>query len=176
MKMWQKALRIVLAAVLAFAVIWRYPQDEKECCLCNCFRYHAPCLLDLKTGELIELDVYMPHPTKVAELAKEQPQMDTFSFVKLGDAMGIKRTDSRRIVVDIPVLQRTINPALCKACRAQTGGVLVGRYVLADVYDTEEKTLIPLHTNLAEVIRCYEITAQKSDAEVIQITIQGILE
>lgn len=44
-------------------------QEEQNCCLCNSLRYHAPCLIDLETGNLIELDLYCSHHTLVAELA-----------------------------------------------------------------------------------------------------------
>ena len=112
----------------------------------------------------------------VAELAEEQPQMDTFSFVKLGDAVGTKLTDSKTIEIDVPVSEKTATPALCRECRKQIDGVRVGRYVLADLYDMEEKTLIPINADLFMVLRCYEITAQETESGMLNVIIQGILE
>ena len=80
MKMWLKILSAVLVIVIAATAILLFTKEEKECCLCSSFRYHAPCLIDLETGEMIELDLYFPHETLVAELADPQPEMGTFSF------------------------------------------------------------------------------------------------
>ena len=102
LKMWQKIISAVLVVVLIGAAVWYFSQEQKECCLCSSFRFHAPCLVDLETGEMIELDLYFPHETKVAELADPQPEMGTFSFVRLGDVAGTKLTDSKTIELDIP--------------------------------------------------------------------------
>lgn len=174
MKMWQK-ISIVLLVVFVVSAVLLFEQEEKECCLCNSFRYHSPCLIDLETGELIELDLYFPHPTKVAELADPQPQLDVFSFVRLGNVTGIKLTDSKTIELDIPLSDKTTNPALCKNCRKQVDGFLLGRYVLADLYNSEDKTIIQIQDGLCLNFRCYEITAQKED-DVLKVTIQGTLK
>lgn len=176
LKMWQKIGSAVLVIVLIVGAVWCFSQEQKDCCLCSSFRYHAPCLVDLETGEIIELDLYYPHPAKVAELAEEQPQMDTFSFVKLGDALGTKLTGSKTIEIDIPISEKIANPALCRECRKQIDGVFVGRYILADLYSKEEKTLIPIDVNLSMVLRCYEITAQEKGHDILNIVIQGVLE
>ena len=88
--MWLKILSVVLIVVVAASTILLLNQEEKECCLCSSFRYHAPCLIDLETGELIELDLYFPHPPLVAEISDFQPEQGTFSFVRLGNVSGTK--------------------------------------------------------------------------------------
>ena len=175
LKMWLRIISAVLVVILIIGAVWYFFQEQKECCLCSSFRFHAPCLVDLETGEMIELDLYFPHPTKVAELADPQPKMETFSFVILGDVKGTKLTDSKNIELDIPT-DRTTNPALCRSCRKQLDGLLVGRYVLADLYDMEEKTLIPIDRSLSMVLRCYEITSNKAEDGMLNVIIQGILE
>ena len=174
MKMWQKIISAVLVVVLIGAAVWYFSQEQKDCCLCSSFRYHAPCLIDLETGKMIELDLYFPHPTKVAELADPQPKMETFSFVSLGDAKGTKLTDSKTIELDIPTDSIT-NPALCKSCRKQLSGLMVGRYVLADLYSSEDKTIIPIQQDLSLDIRCYKITVQQKE-DVLKLIVQGTLE
>ena len=176
MKMWQKVVSVVLVLVLIVVAVLVLNREQKECCLCSSFRFHAPCLIDLETGEIIELDLYFPHETKVAELADPQPEMGTFSFVILGNVKGTKLTDSKIIELDVPVSEKTTNPALCQNCRKQLGGLIVGRYVLADLYDKEEKTLIPIGSDLSVVLRCYEITAKEIEPGMVNIIIQGILE
>jgi len=174
LKMWQKIISAVLVVVLISAAVWYFSQEQKDCCLCSSFRYHAPCLLDLETGEMIELDLYFPHETKVAELSEEQPPMETFSFVSLGSVKGTKLTDSKTIELDVPTESIT-NPALCRSCRKQLNGLIVGRYVLADLYSSEDKTIIPIQQDLSLDIRCYNITAQQEE-DILKLTIQGTLE
>ena len=101
MKMWLKILSVVLIVVIAATAILLFTR-EKKCCLCSSFRHHAPCLIDLETGEMIELDLYFPHPTLVAELSGFQPEQGTFSFVCLGNVVGTKLTDSKTIEIHIP--------------------------------------------------------------------------
>jgi hypothetical protein len=113
--MWQKILSVVLALSMA-TLIGCAAQEEKNCCLCNSFRYHAPCLIDLETGEMIELSVYEPHATKAGELAEEQPKIDTFSFIRLGNVTGTKMIGSRTIEINVPAADQTKNPALCENC------------------------------------------------------------
>lgn len=161
--------------MLAVSAILLFKQEE-ACCICNSLRYHAPCLVDLETGELVELDLYFPHPTKVAELAEPQPQMCTFSFVHLGSITGTKLTDRKIIEIDIPISEKTANPALCQECRKQVGGTFVGRYVLADLYDKDEKTLILISADLSMVLRCYKISATEKESGILNVVIQGVLE
>ena len=173
LRTWLKTFSVLLVFVLIFFTASCGSEEQKECCLCSSFRYHAPCLIDLKNGELIELDLYFPHETKVAELADIQPQISTFSFVHLGNAKGTKITNEKRIEIDAPISEKETNPALCEKCRKQLNAYS-GRYVLADLYSQNEKRIIVLDRDFSMTIRCYEITAQK-DEKYINITIQGIL-
>lgn len=176
MKMWQKILSMVLA-ICVIALIGCAAQEQKDCCLCDNLRYHAPCLIDLETGEMIELDLYFPHETKVAELAEEQPEMDTFSFVKLGNVTGTKLTDSKIIEIDVPNSDKTSDPALCKDCKALLQGGYQGRYVLADLYDKENKMLIPIVDGTEMDLRCYKITMGKNEEkDGIHVVVQGTLD
>ena len=178
MKVWQKAFCIVLIVSIAATAILLSTQNKKECCLCDSFRYHAPCLIDLETGDLIELDLYFPHETKVGELAEVQIDMSsTFSLVHLGNITGTKLTDSKVIEFGVPIADKTYNPALCKDCRELLQAGYKGRYVLADLYDMEIKELIPIVANASIDLRCYEITmAENTEKNEINVTIQGTLD
>ena len=177
MKKWMIVLCAVFAVALVFISIASPNQEQKDCCLCDSFRYHAPCLIDLETGDLIELDLYFPHETKVAELAEVQPDMGTFSFVHLGNITGTKLTDSKVIEFGVPIADKTNNPALCKDCRELLQAGYKGRYVLADLYDMEIKELIPIVANTSIDFRCYEITmAENTEKNEINVTIQGRLD
>ena len=177
MKAWKKVLCIALIALVVTTAMLLFTPEEKDCCLCNSFRYHAPCLIDLETGKMIELDLYFPHETMVAELADPQPEMETFSFVNIGNVSGTKLTDSKVIEFGVPVADKTNNPALCKDCRELLQAGYKGRYVLADLYDMEIKELIPIVANTSIDLRCYEITmAENTEKNEINVTIQGTLD
>ena len=177
MKAWKKVLCIALIALVVTTAMLLFTPEEKDCCLCNSFRYHAPCLIDLETGKMIELDLYFPHETMVAELADPQPEMETFSFVSIGNVSGTKLTDSKVIEFGVPVADKTNNPALCKDCRELLQVGYKGRYGLADLYDKEIKELIPIVANTSIDLRCYEITmAENTEKNEINVTIQGTLD
>lgn len=161
MKMWLRILSIVLVLITLTTAFLLFTQEEKACCLCSSFRYHAPCLIALETGALIELDLYFPHRTLVAELAEKQPEMGTFSFLQIGNVTGIKRTDSQTIVLHIPS-DKTYTPALCSACRKQLPSGHSSRYILADLYGKEEKVLLPIKADAAFSLRCYDVATEKN--------------
>ena len=174
LKMWQKLLSLFLAVSMV-ALVGCASNVQKECCLCNSFRYHAPCLIDLETGELIELDLYFPDDKLVAELEDPQPEIDTFSFVKLGNVSGTKTTGNKTIELHIPN-DKTAFPSLCKECKKQIPGY-TSRYVFADLYGMEEKFLIPIAENTTISLRCYELSMkQEVEKGGISVVIQGTLE
>lgn len=176
MKMWLRIFSAVLVLTISITAILLFKQEEKECCLCDSFRYHALCLIDLETGELIELDLYFPHPTLVAELSGFQPEQGTFSFVRLGNVSGTKLTDSKIIEIHIPN-ESTYNPALCSDCKKQLPFGYTSRYIFADLYDKEEKRIMPIKAGTAFSLRCYEITIEKNTEKGgISVAIQGTLE
>ena len=177
MKVWQKAFCVVLIVIIAATAILLSTQVKKECCLCSSFQYHAPCLIDLETGKMIELDLYFPHETLVAELADPQPETGTFSFVSIGNVSGTKLTDSKVIELRVPLADKTSNPALCKGCRRLLPSGYSGRYILADLYDKDNKAFTPIETGSTVTIRCYEISMLKDgEKEEISVIIQGILD
>ena len=126
---------------------------------------------------MIELDLYFPHETLVAELADPQPEMGTFSFVSIGNVSGTKLTDSKVIELSVPLADKTSNPALCKGCRRLLPSGYSGRYILADLYDKEIKELIPIVANTSIDLRCYEIImVENTEKNEINVTIQGTLD
>lgn len=141
LKMWQKKFSLILAVVVVAGAVLFLALGNRECCLCSSFRYHAPCLIDLKTGELIELRLYDDHPTLVAELSEEQSHNGTFSFVRLNGVSGTKQTGPERVDILVPT-EAILFPALCNDCKKQLPAGSVNRFVLADLHGMEEKHLI----------------------------------
>lgn len=176
MKMWHKILSVALAVIVIVGAAMAIIQGNKECCLCSSFRYHAPCLIDLETGKLIELDLYFPHESLVAELADPQPERGIFSFVSIGNISGTKQTGPERIDLHVPN-DIAFFPALCRDCKKQLPSGYDSRYVFADLYSKEEKILIPIAADTTLSLRCYDITMeQNTEKGGISIVIQGTLE
>lgn len=176
MKTWHKIVSLVSVVALIVVAVFFLNQIEGGCCLCDGFRYHSPCLVDLETSQIVELDLYFPHPNKVAELAEQQPEQSTFSFVKLGEALGYKDTGKKRVEVDIPSSSKVAKVSLCRKCKSQLGGILLyDRYVLADLYNADNKIIIPITDGLDTEIRCYEIAVTKEDG-TLKLIVQGNLE
>ena len=175
MKMWQKILSVTLA--FSVAALSRCATEPREnCCLCDSLRYHAPCLIDLETGNMLELDLYFPHETKVAELADEQPEISTFSFVQLENISGIKLTGSRTIKIVVPATEITHIPVLCGRCGTLLQRGYTSRYILADLYHADAIQLIPITEGRVITLRCYQITMTANEnGEGITVVIQGIL-
>lgn len=171
LKMWLRILSIILILAAAGSFLsW----EQIECCLCDSFRYHAPCLIDLKTGELKELEIYYPHDTKVAELADPQPQYDFFCLILFEKVQGYIDTSSQKGELTIPINQKTIAPLLCGDCKKQLGSFYFGRYVLADLYHKEQKRIFPITDGMTIEFRCYTVTATKED-EILKLHIKGNL-
>lgn len=180
LKTWLKILSISIVAPLVCIAIVFISNNDIKCCLCECFRYHAPCLIDLKTGEMTELGIYLAHETKAAELADPQPKQGTFSFVILGDVVGYCDTIQERIEIEIPV-EQIDNPMLCKDCSKKLSGSDTDRYVLADLYamldDRENHKLIPITDNMNMTLRCYTIsTTNAEESGALKLVVQGMLD
>lgn len=175
MKMWQKVLSLFLTASMA-AFIGCAMQEQKDCCLCSSLRYHAPCLVDLETGDLIELTLYFPHPSLVAELADPQPEQGTFSLICFGNVLGMRDTSQMTVNIDVPSADKTSTLALCRECGAKLQTGYDGRYILADLYSQEVKTLIPISADTNMTLRCYEITMRNNeDNDGTAVSIRGLL-
>ena len=176
MKMWHKILSVALAVIVIVGAAMAIIQGNKECCLCSSFRYHAPCLIDLETGKLIELDLYFPHESLVAELADPQPERGVFSFVSIGNVSGTKQTGPERIDLHVPN-DIAFFPALCRDCKKQLPSGYDSRYVFADLYGMDEKILIPIEADTAFSLRCYDVTTQSNTEKGgISVVIQGTLD
>lgn len=100
---WWKAILVCLLAMEACLLVFPMYQDVPEpetCALCGGFRYHAPCLVRLDTGEVGELRVYDPDPTQQGEISDRQ-QTGTFSFLHCAGLLGTRDTCSHTSSVDL---------------------------------------------------------------------------
>lgn len=162
-----KKITLILAIVIIFSVIIysALPVPEPErCSLCDSFPRHAPCILKLSTGELVELEIYDPHPYKVAEIAEEQPG-GYFSFVR-GAGLDGHMIAAEYLTATIPVKAERMNREyFCHDCRELLDGYKQCGYVLADVRDPEASVLYPIEEGTSVSIRCYEVEIGKIEED-----------
>jgi len=174
----KKAVRIIAALIAIALVIWfavLYTGPEK-CPLCDFIKSHAPCLVNMKTGEVRELDLYIPHERLVGEIAEVQ-DAGIFSFLRVAGAEGTKMTAPAIIELDVPVIREPVfKYHFCRECRkllADQGG----GYALADLYVHGEPVVIPIADGMEQELRCYAITAAMNEEEhVYELVIKGTYE
>ena len=138
MKQWKKTLCIAAAMLVICAAIVFLSGNRKECCLCNSPNYLAPCLVDLETGDILELNLDGPSATYDGN---GQADVETFSFIRFGNVTGTKQTAPNVITLKIPTEDKSRAPALCRNCRKLLPREYDGQYVLADLIS---KTLSPV--------------------------------
>ena len=110
---------------------------SKKCVLCNAFPRHAPCLVDLNSGKICELEIYQPNHTKVAELSDEQ-YGGYMNLVQFGDIKGIL-LGADRVELEAPIKSTGIRDSLfCKDCRKLLKDSNCQGYILADLRNPEE--------------------------------------
>ena len=165
MKQWKKSICIV-AAVLAICVaaVLLFG-NRKECCLCNTPASSVPCLIDLETGDILELRLDGPSTTSGPE---GQNDVSTFSFIRFHSVTGTKQTAPYMIELKIPTADKSQTPALCRNCRQLLPKGYEGRYVLTDL---EHRVWIPLTAKTAVTI-CGNKVAIEQEGGRIFITIR----
>lgn len=154
----------VLAAVSAMAVGVLFFSSANSCGLCQEASYDAPCLIDLQTGEVLELSLDGPSETGSIGNTSVQSTVETFSFIRFGSITGTKQTAPSVIKLKIPSADKVNAPALCRMCRKMLQQGYDGRYVLADM---NGKILVPFIASTEVAIEGYEITMVLRDGEII---------
>lgn len=61
--------------------------EPDRCSVCDYIPSHAPCLVNLNTGEVGEIALYEPHHTLVGEIAEEQ-RGGYFCFMSVAGLQG----------------------------------------------------------------------------------------
>jgi len=150
--------------------------EPKECALCDAFPRHAPCLVDLNTGELRDLEIYQPHHTKVAELSDEQ-YGGYMSLVQFGDISGIL-LGADRVELNVPIKSTGMQDGLfCNDCRKLLKDNKCQSYILTDLRHPATPSVWPFKDGLSFSVRCYEIDITTSDdSENLIIVMRGTLK
>lgn len=150
------------------------PEPER-CSLCDDLSRHAPCIINLSTGEKLELDVYEPHPFLVGEIAEEQ-RGGYFSFVRGAGVEGYK-LGAESITITIPIKSAKMDEQFfCNTCRELLADHKNSGYVLVDLKDTDAPVIYGVGADDSYSFRCYDISIKElKDDEKYEITIIGTL-
>lgn len=175
-KTWLKKYSLLLLICVTFSVLLVSRIPPKECVLCTEPPHHAPCLLNLSTGELGELTVYDPHPAD-GKMISEDQMTGTFSFLHCAGLTGYRDTSCNLCHFDIPVEADKYNPArFCSDCRSLLASYKEHTYVLVDTFDEDSLLILPINDSVTYEMRCYRIlTVCNSECYRYELTVQGIL-
>ena len=144
--------------------------NNTECCLCNNIPRHAPCLINLSTGEIVELRVYEPHPFNPVQIAEEQ----TGGYMCLISGTGIEgyQIAAEYAQVTISPSVNTRDKAFCNSCQKMLAAY-GDTYVLADFIEPTDPIVYPLKAGCFD-LRCYFVDISYTEGKY-QITVTGAL-
>lgn len=172
----KRVIVMTVLLLLLFAGCSASTPEPAECALCTAFPRHAPCIVDMNSGKVLELDIYRPHDTIVAELSDEQYggyvrliHFDNINGILLGaDSVELKA----------PVNATGMSDSLfCKVCRKLLTESNCQGYILADLRNPKTPTVWPIADGVHFSVRCYEIDITASDDnETLIIVMNGILK
>lgn len=149
--------------------------EPAECTLCDAFPRHAPCIVNLNTGELYEPVIYQPHHTKVAELSDEQ-YGGYMSLVHFGDISGILLGADR---VELESPERLVgmqDSFFCSNCRKLLKENSCQGYIFADLRTPETPSVWKIEDGVSFSVRCYDVQIGRSTKpNTLNICIVGTL-
>ena len=163
----------------AYAALWEaivHLPDPERCALCGEKKqYHAPCLIDLSTGQMGELRVYTYDPTGPGTLDPREAQCSgTISFPSCAGLTAARDTDFHTCQVTLPEERELMNPALfCKECRLLLAGAGLEGYVIVDLHNRDNTQAYPLR---GKVIRDYRVSVTKRKDGRSDVCVTGLLE
>lgn len=170
----KKIAIIGLIILSVFVVCSFFPIPEPErCSMCDDLSRHALCIINLSTGEKLELDIYEPHPFLVGEIAEEQPG-GYFSFIRGAGIEGYK-VAAEYIVIAVPSKSEKMDQQyFCNSCRDRLASNAKSGYVLADLKEPDKPIVYPINKSTSASVRCYSISVQEnSEKDKYEITIVG---
>ncbi len=150
--------------------------EPAECVLCDAFPRHAPCIVDLNTGELRELEIYQPHHTKVAELSDEQ-RGGYMSLISFGEISGIL-LGADRVELKAPANVSGMSENIfCRECRKLLKDDKCKGYILADLRAPDTPAVWKIADGTSFSVRCYDVEISKSDEpDKLNILMIGTLD
>ena len=170
-----KKVAIILAILLVVLLGYSMnPVPEPEqCSMCDDLSRHGLCIINLSTGEKLELDIYEPHPFLVGEIAEEQPG----GYFKLIRGAGIDGyiIGAEYGAVSVPVKTEKINEQyFCNSCRERLTSKAISGFALVDLKNPDEPVVYPIDISTSFSVRCYSVSVQENaEKDKYEITITG---
>ena len=162
----------LVAALLAILLSYKLPD---RCALCEGIRYHAPCMVNLTTGEVVEMELYEPHPTLVAEISSFQPGGDLSFLYGAGLKLIRNRGSSWTIETSLSGNRGYIKfSEFCYLCRWRLLKCGFDRYAVVDLYDRKHPAVYSVRNGAAYDMRCYTVTVSKE--KEYTVSVEGKLE
>lgn len=168
------SLPVLLCLSIAVLLVSQIP--PKECVLCTEAPHHAPCLLNLSTGEIGELTVYDPHPADGKMLSVEQ-MTGTFSFLHCAGLTGYRDTACELCHFDIPIDANKYDAShFYLDCRSLLASYKNHAFVLVDTFDEGSPLILPIKESVTYELRSYRISAiYNTERSRYELTVQGML-
>lgn len=172
--------KIVILCIALFVTLsacgTNHNREPEMCALCDNPPCHAPCIINLSTGEILGLSVYELHPFTAGELAEEQPT-EYFCFIQ-GAGISGHKLGGKSVTITIPTgLKGLSRQYFCTACLDMLASYANQGYVLADLKNPKKPIIYGIYENASFSFRCYDVSIQKrSDGEEFVVTIIGTLE
>ena len=163
----------------AYAALWDAIvtlSDPEQCALCNAERGHqALSLMNLSTGEIGQMEVYVYGATKQGKLDPREAQFSgTFNFQQCAGLTAIRDTDFHTCTVYLPEERELMNPAhFCKECRQLLARAGLEGYVIVDLYDLDNVQVYPLR---GKRIRDYRVSVNNRKNDSMEVCVTGLLE
>lgn len=153
--------------------------EPAVCALCRNkegMKIHAPCLLNLSTGEIAELRVYEPHPDEIGEVSSELKK-GFFAYSHGAGANIVRNPESEFCEATLPKEKEKMNPShFCYDCRRIISGIDKEGYVIADMYDPETVSVYKIWNGAKYEIRNYLVTVNKTETKSLEVEVHGLLE
>ena len=162
--------------IAAWQTIFLTPEPDL-CALCGYGggpRYHAPCLVNLSTGEVGEMRVYDPDPVRGWEVSGVQ-QTGTFSMSRCAGVTAARNTDAHTCTAELPRKADELIPAyFCRDCRGRIAEVSRRGFILADLYDLTDIQTYALSGEASYSIRGYDVSVSRRGGDrLLHVEITG---
>ena len=171
--------RIILAAVaviMLFSLVACSNQSAPEsdrCRVCDYIPSHAPCLVNLHTGEVGEINLYEPHSSLVGEIAEEQ-RGGYFCFMSVAGLRGyLNASIPEAHVTVLSEVEKYDEQYFCTYCRELLAEYTDDGYVLADLRNPDTPTIYPVEDGTSFEVRCYTVTVTKTEDKELDISVLG---
>ena len=153
--------------------------EPEICALCRNgegAKIHAPCIINLSTGEIAELSVYEPHPSEIGEVTSELKK-GYFSIYSDAGANIVRKQENELCEATLPKDREMIDPGhFCYECRRILSDIDREGYIIADLYNPKDAKAYKVWNGAKYEIRDYLVTVNKNENKSLEVEVHGLLE